>query len=129
MGYFIYDAFFPSDDFYEQDFTEVTGLTFPRNGIIKYKTATFPDHFGDYTSTFLVNIDRSFVSELPEQLANRGFTEDSLRMNSREFKDITSRLGELEINREFSFEEGGGVYYYVGFLNDQRSLIVQRTSW
>ena len=129
FGYFVYDAFYPSDSFYKQDFSEVTGLKFPENGNIKYKTATFPDHFGDYTSIMVVDIDTTSFNQLPGHLISRGFSEDSLQMDSDEFKDIEERLGRLDVERRFSFEEGGGVYYYVGFMADKHSLIIQRTSW
>ena len=59
ISYIIYDAIYPSDSFYKEDFYEVTKIKFPENGDIIYKTATFPDQFGDYTSISISKIDKS----------------------------------------------------------------------
>lgn len=129
LGCFIYISIFPPDNFYKEDFVEVTGMSFPENTTIGYKRATFPDHFGDYTSVFVVKIDSSLYFKLPNKLITRGFSEIFLDERSREFKKIRKSHGEFEITREFNYEEGGGVDYYVGFLNNKQSIIVQRISW
>jgi len=129
LGYFIYIAIYPSDSFYERDFLEVTGLEFPENGHIKYKTTSFPDNFGDYTSISVSRVDSSFYKNLPQELIKQGFTQETLQTGSREFRQAEKRLGTLNIQKSFSFEEDGGVYYFVAFIDDGHSLIVQRSSW
>ena len=48
--YSVLTAIYPNEDFYKTDFKEVTQIEFPLDSKFIFKTATFPDHFGDYTS-------------------------------------------------------------------------------
>ena len=129
LAYSIYTAVYPSDSFYMQDFKEVTGVDFPDNGEITFKTAGFPDQFGDYGSVSIIKVDRKFYEGLPNQLLRKGLTEKSENHGSSEFDKAMTEIKDKKIEREFSFEKGGGVYYYVAFLSDKKSLIVNRQSW
>ncbi len=129
LGYSIYTAIYPLDSFYKQDFKEVTGVEFPDNGEIIFKTAGYPDQFGDYGSVSIVKVDRKFYEELPSQLEIKGLTETSESHGSVEFDEAISKIKNKKIEKEFSFEQDGGVYYYVAFLSDKESTIVNRQSW
>lgn len=74
-GYFIITPFYPDDNFYKKDFKEVTGLEFPEQGKILWKTASYPDHHGDYQSTFAARIPKDFFETLPVSLLSNGFIE------------------------------------------------------
>ena len=75
VGYFIYGALYPSTEFYKMDFKEVTDMEFPESGIIQYKTASFPDHFGDYTSSFLAEFSKADLRKIEEKIKKGGFEE------------------------------------------------------
>ncbi|GAA4887741.1 hypothetical protein GCM10023311_09440 [Flaviramulus aquimarinus] len=75
VGYFVYGAIYPSSNFYKTDFNEVTNMEFPNSGIIKYKTASYPDHFGDYTSSFLAVFEQADIKKIESQLKISGFKE------------------------------------------------------
>ncbi|HEY3387109.1 MAG TPA: hypothetical protein VGK46_11405, partial [Saprospiraceae bacterium] len=79
FGYFIYTSFFPPDSFYKEDFKEITGIDFPENGEITYKSATYPDQFGDYGSTSIVKVDKEFYEELEEQLLIKGLKDNAAK--------------------------------------------------
>lgn len=40
-----------------------------------------------------------------------------------------SKLKERIIEKEYALEEDSGKYYYVGFLSDKKTLIIERLSW
>jgi hypothetical protein len=132
IGYFIYTAFFPTDSFYKEDFKEVTGIDFPENGEIIYKSATYPDQFGDYGSTSIVKVDKEFYERLEGQLKTKGLKDNATnREDSEPFDlgEISKQIGAKRIEKAFSMTADGGVFYYVGFVSDLETLVVQRQSW
>lgn len=132
IGYFVYTAFFPTESFYKEDFKEVTGVDFPENGEIIYKSATYPDQFGDYGSTSIVKVDKEFYDGLEAHLKEKGLEDN---VNSEEDSGpvdsatISKKIGKKKIEKSFSITVGGGIFYYVGFVSDKETLIVQRQSW
>lgn len=129
MTYLVYSGLYPSEDFYRADFTEVTGLELPENVEFKYKSATYPDHFGDYTSVSVINVGRDFYNNLLNSLNKREPKENVLKIHTTEFNIALNQLENLKMESEFSFEPKTGVNYYVGFLTDNKTIIVQRSSW
>ena len=129
FGYWIYISFYPGDDFYETDFKQVTGVELPNSANIKYKTASFPDHFGDYTSVSLIEVEPDFYNTLPKNLLEHGLKENEQKLSDGQLDKILKKLEDIELTREFSMTEDGGIYFYVAFLSDNKSIIVQRTSW
>jgi hypothetical protein len=130
VGYFVYTAFYPTEEFYREDFREVTGVAFPANGAIAYQSATFPDQFGDYTSVSMVRVDKAFYRQLLGRLPAQGFTQpvpDDLGL--LESDRIKDQLAGRVVAQEYSVEKPNGWVGYVGFLSDGQTLIVQRASW
>ncbi|UNY99184.1 hypothetical protein MQE36_02270 [Zhouia spongiae] len=129
VGYFIYGAIYPSSDFYKTDFKEVTKMEFPESGIIKYKTASFPDHFGDYTSSFLVEFDQADLEKLESELKTNGFEEKENKMHSNELEQIERKKGRKNYSKQYIFDSIASKHYSVGFLDDNKSVIITRVSW
>lgn len=129
-GYVVYTALYPTEEFYREDFREVTGTEFPANGVIAYKSATYPDQFGDYTSVSVVRVDQAFYRGLLQRLPGQGFTrpgpEDLGLPASNRIKEA---LAGRTVVQEYSLEKPHGKVYYVGFLSDRKTLVVQRASW
>ena len=129
VGYFIYDGINPDADFYKEDFKEVTEMEFPKDGKIIYKDASFPDQFGDYTSSFLVEFDKDYIKKLEMNLKSKGFVKKENKMSADAFDYIENKKGDRKYTTEYCKDINGGKYYFVGFLNDNKSVIVTRVSW
>jgi len=127
VGYFIYIAFYPSAEFYKEDFKEVTGIEFPESSIFEFKTASYPDLHGDYTSVSIVNVDEEFYIKLPLNLIKNGLSENEANIEHTEKDKAISRLNDRKIETEFS-KENEGKFYYVAFLSDKKTILVQRSS-
>jgi len=127
VGYFVYDAFYPSTEFYKEDFKEVTGTELPKNSEFEYKTAGYPDTHGDYTSVSIVEIGTEFYKKLQSDLTKNGLTENGLTIGCTEMDNAKRKLNGLKIEREFS-KENGDKFYYVAFLSDKKTVLVQRSS-
>ncbi len=129
VGYIVYDAFYPDANFYKTDFKEVTNLDFPQNGEIKYRTASFPDQFGDYTSSFLAEFDKEFIIKLELNLKSNNFIKKENEMKSNELDYIEKRKDDIKYSVQYIKDIEGGKYYSIGFLNDKKSVIITRVSW
>jgi hypothetical protein len=129
FAYLIFTAIYPSNEFYEEDFSEVTTLKFPENGIIKYKSASYPDQFGDYTSCFLAEFEKEYLEKLKRTIIEKGFVEKSGKIGCDELTYIENQIKDKKYIKEFSKEVEGGKIYYIGFLNDNKSVVIERTSW
>ena len=129
VGYFIYDGIYPSSEFYKIDFKEVTEMKFPESGKIIYKTASFPDLHGDYTSSFLVEFDESDLTKIENKLKNDGFEEKENNMNSSELDYIENKKGQKKYSKVYTRQLKNGKHYSVGFLDDNKTVIITRVSW
>ena len=92
VGYFIYTAIYPTEDFYKTDFKEVTGVNFPIEARIQYKSSTFPDPFGDYQSISVVKVSRSFYDSLPSILINKGLVQQQNRNDPFIIEDLLRKF-------------------------------------
>ena len=127
VGYFVYFAFYPPTEFYKTDFKEVTGIELPKNSKFEYKTAGYPDQHGDYTSVSIIEVGIDFYKKLQSNLTEHGLSENEKRIGSREMDNAKKKMNELKITREFS-KEKGDTFYYVAFLSDKKTILVQRSS-
>ncbi|MCL5130574.1 hypothetical protein [Algibacter sp. L4_22] len=127
VGYFIYDAFYPSTEFYKVDFKEVTGIELPKDSEFEYKTAGYPDLQGEYSSVSIITIGNEFYQNLQLELTKNGFVKDGIKIGCIEMDNAKRKLNELKIESEYS-KENGSKYYYVAFLSDKKSILVQRSS-
>ena len=128
FGYIIFSAIYPSEEFYEDDFEEVTTLKFPENGVIKYKSASYPDQFGDYTSCFIVEFEKEYLEKLKRVIIEKGFIKKNGKIGCDELTYIENQIKNKKYDSEFS-KEVDGKMYSVGFLNDNKSVVIERTSW
>ncbi len=129
LFYFVYIAFYPPDSFYEEDFLELTGVEFPESGEILYGEASYPDIHGDYQSAFIAKVDSDFFRDLPAYLLEHGLKKQANDFDSFELEDILGTKENTIIDAEYWVENENATFYYVGFLSDERTLLIRRVSW
>ena len=127
IGYLVYAALYPPSEFYKTDFKEVTGIELPLNSKFEYKTAGYPDQHGDYTSVSIIEVGIDFYKILQSNLTEHGLSESEKRVGGRQMDNAVQKMNELKISREFS-KENGDKFYYVAFLSDKKTILVQRSS-
>ena len=125
--YMVYSAIFPADEFYKEDFKEITKLDFPEQSEILYKTASYPDQFGDYTSVFAVKTTNKNYQKVLNQIRKTGFVNKKDSWYSPETNEALSKANE-NIKSEY-FKEKAGKNYYLAFLKDNKTIILRRISW
>lgn len=126
VGYFIYDAIFPSETFYKEEFKIATDIDFPCNGKFIFKSATYPDIHGSYSSIFCFESDSIFFQELQNKL---GHIKDTTSLTPiAEFENGKERIKERALIKEFSYNKRN-VYYSVGFFSDKRTILMHRVTY
>ncbi|MEM6299519.1 MAG: hypothetical protein AAF740_12595 [Bacteroidota bacterium] len=128
LAYVVYAAVYPDEEFYREDFVEVTGVELPEEAKFQFKTASYPDHFGDYTSVSVIELEGEFYRELPKVLKEKGFVDDNDYEYTEDCRDALEDSEELKVKRTLSSEQGS-TFYLVGFFSDEKTIIVKRISW
>ncbi|RPD45391.1 hypothetical protein DNI29_18590 [Hymenobacter sediminis] len=135
LAYFVYTAFYPTDDFYEQEYVRVTSLPVPASVRVVAKDASYPDQHGDYAACARFEVSsEEYESVLLSVSADRHFTStnfqsDSSFIGSESFSIATKGIHPADYYRTFSkgvVQENA--YQFIGFLKDHRTVIVYRCS-
>ena len=120
--YEIYGAIYPDDSFYEDDFTSITNLAFPRSGIILSKDADYPDPHGHYTSVAVVSLSSKDYQALISKVTNdKTFETDTIIGESGGYRKGTDGIKNSDIKK--IVRKGKMV---IGFLNDDKRIIIER---
>ncbi|MEM9984039.1 MAG: hypothetical protein AAF804_02995 [Bacteroidota bacterium] len=122
-----YIALNPGEEFYREDFEEVTGLVLPEDAKIVFKTASYPDHFGDYASVSIIQVDEVFHLHLQDQLQKQGMVENQNPPRSDQLEKALDHLAQPIPQKSLSLQKGDR-HYYVGFLPDSQTILVSRVS-
>ena len=64
LVWFVYEALYPPESFYLSEFERLTRISLPKQSQFVEKTATFPDHFGDYSACFIVRLSPEDIAAL-----------------------------------------------------------------
>ena len=135
LGYFVFTAFYPNDEFYEEQYQRLTGQPFPEAGLIVAKDASFPDQHGDYAACARLEVSAATYEQLLARISRDSafsaviFGSDSTFISSESFQKVAGPVPDAHYARCFS---GGNVvsnaYRFIGFLADRRTLIIYRCS-
>jgi len=136
-SYLWYDAFYPSNTFYEKEFIEITRIPWPISARIVNKASTYPDIHGDYSSCASLTVSRSdFNSLLDKVKKDSSFSlmdDKSLFIGSNTFHSVTKSFVASDYLYKFHgakspYMEKSGAYILMAFLTDYKTIIIYRTS-
>ena len=125
--YQTYDAFYPSDAFYFDEFKKVTLTKAPKSAHVIRKSSTYPDLHGDYGSCSLIQLSKNDYKTLLASLKNDKKLEKAEIMISDEVTTVCKGIDlENAIANGFVRKNAGEEdrYYYIGFLKDGIGIIV-----
>jgi|GEM_PF-3590713 hypothetical protein len=128
-----YTAFYPTDSFYESEFSDNTNIGFPDNAKILVKGSTYPDIHGDYSASAIIHIDEPTIKKLRENIrSNKNFKKDSrpflfgndIRENSKEFNEKL-----FTDNYYWNLTEDGTYYFNIAFDTMNNLVAFDRVTW
>ena len=122
LSFEIYRSFFPFDDFYEYEFTKVSGLPFPKSGNILEKYASYPDIHGDYEACAIIEVSEDDYKDLEIEIKE-----------TKDFKDSHMLCSQPWASQEFyklsSLSEDGGYAKTWGLLSNSNKVFISYVSW
>ncbi len=128
--YFTWTAFFPSDDFYEEEFEQNTGYEFPKSGVIIAKDAGYPDLHGDYSAFAIIELDKDAFENLKSKLQhNSDFQIDTSTQNigvTSGFRKMTKDLKEENIDLVYFNHKKE--WFKIAFLKNGTTILMERSS-
>jgi len=136
-SYFWYDAFYPSNKFYKDEFTNITNLSLPANTKIIRKSSSYPDQHGDYSSCVAITVSHAEFEELFQKVERDTcfslMRPQSLFIGSSEFDNVTSLFKSSDYLAKFSGEKSKysaryNAYTLIAFLTGHKTVIVYRVS-
>lgn len=127
--YFIYTAIYPTDSFYYSEFKEVTLREVPKTAVILNKGASYPDFHGDYCSASLMTMSTDDYLTLLNDLTNdKRITKNRPEeyIGSNELDEVMENYKNEQIIHSFTRTIPGeeDQYYYIGFLDDQKTIVI-----
>ncbi len=128
--YFLYSgytALYPTDQFYLDEFKEVTLRNAPSSIQVLRKAASYPDFHGDYCSASAMTLSESDYKDLLQSLIeDNKFVATTEKQGSQEFYNVMSNYVKMEIEYGFVRNEPAESdhYRYIGFMEDRRTIIV-----
>jgi hypothetical protein len=132
VSYFIFTAVYPNDDFYEEEFTRITSLSYPEDAEIINKDATYPDQFGDYASCARIEVQPATYDLIEAQVrSDSRFSpaSDSLRIMTSASDNVEYKLKSATYKTQFTrVNSKNGAYMFIGFLTDHKTIIIERSS-
>jgi len=96
--YMTYDSFYPGESFYADEFEKVTLRELPESAKFIFKSSTYPDLHGDYSSESTIKLSRADFKKLlhalnkDERITKPGqnkFPDDSSYLTQYSVKDDT----------------------------------------
>lgn len=124
MVYSVYDAIYPSDSFYEQEFEDITGKELKNAAVLK-SSASYPDLHGDYCSAALIQLEEKEYATLLAAFQNDERFTDSELIGSMELFEVTERK-DLKFNHKLSRQGEPDENYFIGFLADGKTILIQK---
>ncbi len=125
--YSIYTAFYPTDNFYFEEFKEVTLRQVPESAIVIRKSASYPDMHGDYCSASLIRLSRQdFIILFDELSQDKRLVKNGELISSSEFEEVIGNSKPENIKFSFirQITEKEDLYLYIGFMDDQETIVV-----
>ena len=126
-----YKANYPSDSFYFDEFESVTLRKPPSSAEVIKKASTYPDFHGDYCSSSMIKISKEDYTRLYIELqSDKDLVKNAELLSSGVLDKVLERNKREQIVAGFQRKISGksGIHLYIGFLNDQQTIIVNKCS-
>lgn len=124
---FTYNAFYPNESFYVDEFKEVTNLEIPKSYNFIEKTASYPDFHGDYISCSEIKLSnddfKNLLSSVKKEVYLTSANTNEIS-NSEESLAVISYKEQSQIMYGFKKVTTDYTTYYIGFKNDNQTIFV-----
>ena len=126
-AYQTYDAFFPSENFYEEEFKTVTLREISKSAEFISKKSSYPDFHGDYCSSSQIKLSKEDYQKLLTELnSDNQFTKNEQSMGFEEFFHTLGNKTEKKFTTNFKRKIKGKEdhYLFIAFYYDKQTIFV-----
>ena len=129
LFYYIFTAFYPTDDFYEEQFKSLSGIELPKDYKLIYKDSSYPDIHGDFYSLYIIKVNQDYYDTLPIKLLKNNFKKYTYRKEPFRAVRIPREYQNVEISYEYHrrYENKKTLFFYIGFINNDSSVVIFRS--
>ena len=128
VGYFVYDAIYPGDQFYKKEFKDITKTDFPESGKIILKKSDYPDIHGDYAACAVAIVSQTDYEKLLKHI-ERNKKEDTTFIYSDPWNKMEKLLGsKLEFIIKSAEINNKNEFRFWGLLKDGKTVVFYRGS-
>lgn len=128
-----YDAFYPGDSFYKDEFINNTGIALPSSAIVKHKAASYPDFHGDYGANAVIVLSNNDYAALETGIRqNPAFVRDTSLLplgTSEEYDRIAAHVDEQNITKTYAKTIENRSLFKVAFFNDRKTIVFEHSCW
>jgi hypothetical protein len=129
-GYYVFNAIFPDESFYTEEFKVNTDIPLPSSAVFLSKDATYPDIHGSYTSVAVIRLSETDYSKLYEH-----FKKDKIFQRDTSVNSFLYSSEETLRNEGFSDTHISTVFvgmrkyqFKIAFMSDGRTIFFERHS-
>jgi hypothetical protein len=119
----LYTEIYPADDFYRHEFKDITGLELKDDAIILNKDSSYPLWHNDYCSAAIIELSPFYYSELLKSISENKNFDNTNVIGSEQLDKVTENIN-TKFKKTFSIE--GSTYKFIGFLNDDKTIIIHK---
>ncbi len=124
-----YFAYFPGNNFYREEFKNVTEIELPKGSKIIAKASSFPDHFGDYGSAAIFQLDPKNI-ELLSKIMKKQKSNSNDKFGSDPLSKVMNKVEKQPTIHMFvANSEDGGWYKYWGLDTLSNQCLIHYYSW
>lgn len=122
--YAIYIEFYPTNDFYLEEFKKATLIEAPTSAKVLNKATSYPDFHGDYCSASEIVLAEKDYQKLYEKLnANKKFIKNGTHFSSNEFDRIIEGKNGLIVASFFREAPNQNQVASIVFLKEKKTIV------
>lgn len=114
--YFTYDAFYPSENYYAEEFKTVTLRELPNSAEFVEKSTSYPDFHGDYCSSSQIKLSKEDFRKLFNEINH-----DKRIIKSGE---IQSKNKHIKYSFSRKIENQEDQHLFIGFCDDGKTVFI-----
>lgn len=129
--YLVYTAFYPNDDFYQDEWQRNVGFELPPNAVFVDESVTYPDIHGDYSAVAVLSLPPSEMVQVRNQLdqSPRMKLDTSGQTITTMVKGFDSVVDGIDFDHPaIAFVSKNGPWFRVSLLKDGATLVFERHS-
>lgn len=127
--YIVIRNFYPSTNYYLNDYEKNTALELPKSAILVDKKGSNSIYsFGGYNISYSIELSSMDFDLIQKQLHKKGFQESKMYLETSENDMLISKLYDAKISK-IMVKDDGFKNYEILFMEDNKTIICNSNKW